>query len=65
MADIHDLEPVIAHGFQRRNALAHTVHENFAAAAGNGAETGGFEIADDFFERLVEDFAEMKQRIKP
>jgi hypothetical protein len=34
---IHDFQPVAAHGLERRNAFAHAVHENFPAAAGNGA----------------------------
>ena len=33
--DVHDFEPVVAHGFEWRDALAHAVHENFPAAAGN------------------------------
>ena len=40
MGDVHDFQPVVAHGFERGNALAHAVHEDFAAAAGNGAESG-------------------------
>ena len=58
---VHHFQPVVAHRFERRNALAHAVHQNFPAAAGNRAETGGLEIADDFLQRLVEHFAEMDE----
>ena len=61
MRHVHDFEPVVAHRLERRDALAHAVHENFPAAAGNRAEAGRLEIADDFFQRLVEHFAEMDE----
>ena len=32
---VHDFEPVAAHGFERGNALAYAVHENFTAATGD------------------------------
>ena len=46
MRDIHDFEPIVAHRFQRRDAFADAVDENLAAAAGNGAEAGCFELAE-------------------
>ena len=61
MRHIHDFEPVVAHRLERRNFLAHAVHENFPAAAGNRAQPGLHEIADDFLQRLVEHFAEMDE----
>ena len=32
MRHVHHFKPIIAHGFQRRDALTDTVHENLAAA---------------------------------
>ena len=61
MRHIHDLEPVIAHGFERRDALANAINQDFAAATRNRAQPGGFEIGDDRLKRLVEDFAEMDE----
>src|SRR5208282_1770355 len=58
---IHDFKPVIAHGLERRDFFADTVHQNFAAAAGNRAEAGGLEIADYFLQRLVEYLAEVDE----
>src|SRR6266545_7188297 len=55
----HDFEPIVAHGFERRNALAHAVHQDFPAAARDGTEPGFFEVTDDLLQRLVEHFAEM------
>lgn len=59
VGDVHDFEPVVAHGFEGGDALADAVNEDFAAAAGYGAEAGGDELADDFFEGKIEDFAEV------
>src|SRR5262249_31057281 len=58
---VHDFEPIVAHGFEGRDSLTDAIHENFAATAGNGAETRGFEIADNFLERLAEYFTEMDE----
>ncbi len=58
---VHDFQPVAAHRLERRNVLAHAVHENFPAAAGNRTEAGRFEIGNDFFQRLVEHLAEMDE----
>src|ERR1043165_8255918 len=61
MRHIHHQKPIIAHCLQRRNPLAHAVHQNFSAASGNRAQSGGFEIGYDFFQRLAEDLAEMNE----
>ena len=42
---VHDFEPVVAHRLERRDALAHAVHQDFPAAAGDRAQAGRLEIA--------------------
>ena len=61
MADVHDFEPIIAHRFEWGDSLANAIDQNFAAAAGNGAEAGFSEVGNDCFERKVEDFAEVDE----
>jgi len=61
MRHVHDFEPVVAHRLERRDALTHAIHQDFAAAAGNRTESGRLEIADDGFQRFVEHFAEMHE----
>ena len=58
MRHVHHAKPFVAHRLERRDAFAHAVHENLAAAAGNGAQPGLHEIADDLLHRLVEKFLE-------
>ena len=59
--DIHHGEPVVAHGLERRDAFAHAIDENFAAATGDRAKARGVKIGDDFFKRFVEDIAEVNE----
>src|SRR6266516_814000 len=61
MGHVHDLEPIIAHGFQRRNPLAHAIHENLATAARNRAKPCGLEIRDNSLEWLIKDFTKMDE----
>src|SRR5258706_2877416 len=61
MGDIHDFEPVAAHCFERGNSLTNPIDQDFATSARDGTEAGGFEVGDNFVERLVEDFAEMNE----
>src|ERR1035441_529784 len=61
MRDVHDLEPVIAHRFEGRDALAHAVHQDLAATAGNGAKAGSFEIPDDLLQRFLEHLPEVDE----
>ena len=39
VGDAHDFEPVIGIALERRDAVAHGIDENFAAAAGDAAES--------------------------
>src|SRR6266404_3429704 len=54
--NVQHFQPIIAHGFERRNPLAHTVHEYFPAAAWNRSESSGFEIGNSLLQRFVKDF---------
>src|SRR4051794_19130023 len=59
MRHIHDLQPIIAHGLQWRDALPHAIDEDFTAAPGYGTEAGPLEISNCFFERFAEHLAKM------
>ena len=61
MRDVHDLQPIVAHRFQRRNALAHPVHQDFAAAARDRTQARRFEVGNDLLQRLAENLAEMDE----
>jgi hypothetical protein len=61
VCDCHDLQPIVGHGFERGNALADAVDEDFAAAAGDGAEAGGAKFGNDFVEGEIEGIAEMDE----
>ena len=57
--DVHDLQPRVGFAFQRSDAVAHRVHEDFAAAAGDAAESGVLEFRDDLAQRHLEYFGKM------
>jgi hypothetical protein len=59
MRDVHDLQPIIAHRLERRNALAHAVHQYFAAAARDGPQPRSLEISDNLLQRLLKHLAEV------
>ena len=59
VGDAHDFEPVVGVALERGDGVADFVDEDFAAAAGDGAESGVLEAADDFLERHAEDFGEV------
>ena len=59
--DVHDLQPVVAHRFERRDALAHAVHQDLAAAAGDRPQARRLEIADDLLQRLLKHLAEVDE----
>src|SRR5215471_4314107 len=61
MGHIHDLKPIIAHCFERRNALPHAVHQDFTTAAWNRTQTRGLELGDDVLERQSEHLSEMNE----
>ena len=61
MRRVHHVQPIVAHRLERRDALAHAVHENLPAAARNRAKAGLDELADDFLQRQLEHFAEMDE----
>src|ERR1035437_443900 len=61
MRDVHDRQPVIAHCLEGRNALAHAVHQDLAAAARNGPQARSLEIPDDLLQRLLKDLAEVDE----
>ena len=46
-ASLHDLEPAIGAGLLLRDEVAHALHEDLAAAAGNRVEPGLHQLADD------------------
>ena len=59
--NVHDLQPVAAHGLERGDALADAVHQYFPAATGNRAQPGLGKIRNDGFQRFVENLAEMNK----
>ena len=59
MGDGHDFQPVIAHGLERRNFLAHAIDEDFATSAGDGAEASRRKVAHQVFQRFIKDITEM------
>src|SRR5215469_4100418 len=61
MRHVHDFEPVVAHGFERRNSLTDTVHKDFSTAARDRSEAGGAEIRNDFFQGFIEHLTEMDE----
>lgn len=61
MGDFHDFEPLVAGGFEGGDTFTDAVDEDFAASAGDGAEAGLGELADDIVERELEDFAEVDE----
>src|ERR1035437_10102832 len=61
MRNVHDLQPIIAHRFERRNTLAHAVHQDFAATARNGSQASRLEIPDDLLQRFLKDLAEVDE----
>ena len=46
--DLHHFEPLVALAFERRDSVAHAIHQNLAAAAGDRAEPGFLELRDHF-----------------
>ena len=47
MRDLHDLEPAVGAGLLRRDDVAHALHEDLAAAAGDRVESRLPQLADD------------------
>src|SRR3990170_3974299 len=47
MRDLHDFEPAVGAGLLARDLVAHALHEDLAAAAGNRVEPRRDELADD------------------
>ncbi len=45
--DFHDFEPAVGAGLLLRDEVAHALHEDLAAAAGNRVEPGLHQFADD------------------
>src|ERR1041385_3483090 len=56
---LHHVEPLLAGAFERRDAVAHLVHEYFAATARYRPQPGMLELPDDFGHRHFEYFREM------
>src|ERR1700690_2398372 len=61
MGDIHYFQPIVAHGLERRNSLAHAVDQDLSAAARDRPESRCFEIRNDFFQRFAKHFSEMNE----
>src|SRR5438477_13073434 len=59
MGYIHDAKPIIAHGFERSDSFANSVHEDLPAAARNGTEARFNKLADDLLQRQAEHFPEL------
>lgn len=55
----HHFEPAVGIAFQRSDAVADTVHEDFPATARNRPESGFDELGDDFPDRHAEDFGKV------
>ncbi len=55
------LEPVVAHGLERRNALADSVHKNLSPAARDRAQPGLGKLGNDFLQRQPKDLAKMNK----
>src|SRR2546425_1898287 len=58
MCHVHHAQPFIAHRLERSNPVAHAIHQDFAAAAGNRAKPRLHEIADDLLDWFVEKLLE-------
>ena len=52
-------KPFIAHGFEWGDSLAHAIHKDLAAAAGNGAQARFDKFTDNFLDGFLEDLLEM------
>src|ERR1700722_3036057 len=61
MRDRHDLEPVIAHRLERRDALTHPIHQYLPSPARNGAKARPRELRDDVLQRQAEHVAKMDE----
>ena len=55
---VHHTQPFVAHGLERRDAIADAVHEDFSTAARNGTKTSFYKIADDLLDRFFEELLE-------
>ena len=58
MRRVHHTEPIVGHGFQRRNPIAHLVHEDLPATTGDGTKPGLGKIPDHGFDGFIEEFGE-------
>src|SRR5207247_7900853 len=54
VGDLHYLEPPIRAGFLAGNLIAHTLHEDLAAAARNRVEPRRHQLPDDLLDRHAE-----------
>src|SRR6266576_2520635 len=61
MSDIHHLEPITAHRLERRNPLTDAIDQDLATPTRDGSQAGQFEVSNNLFEGLVEDFTEMNE----
>lgn len=56
---VHDVEPIVGHGFEWGDPFADVIDQDFAAAAGYGSEAGIFESDDDVGDGEVKDLLEV------
>ena len=61
MRRVHHLQPIVAHGFERRDAPPHPVHQYFPAPAGDRSQSRPDEPRDDLLQRHSEDLPEMDE----
>ena len=61
MRDIMHAQPIVGHRLEGRNPLAHAIHQNLAATAGNGTKARAGELPDDILQRQTKDLAKMNE----